>query len=259
MNRNKLVSILLVLMMIVLVCTGCSKPAATPEETSQTPENTAEAAAEEPAEEMPTEPAAPVTEEWYFARAMMDGKIKTAEQLGRYMHITLREDGSAENEQNGTPVTGTWEKKDGLVTITFGKSSSTFAEENGELVQMYDEQNGMFFTHEVAGTYIPGKVREATDVSEFDGNWNVKWIWSANGCQSVEYLQEAFGLDNLFLVLENGALVMDDADYGMTLNSGRLVFGTADVLKKVIALLDDGMLSYIDYETQSIYYCEKAQ
>ena len=31
MNRNKLVSILLVLMMIVLVCTGCSKPAATPE------------------------------------------------------------------------------------------------------------------------------------------------------------------------------------------------------------------------------------
>lgn len=267
MHRSKRTFVLLVLMVTVLACTGCSKPAEVSETAAQATETPAvtgtEEATEVPAETATEGPAAasasPIVAEWYFARALMDGQVKTAEQLGQSMHITLREDGSAENEQGKSSIVGTWEKNGDQVTITFGGSASTFTEKYDELFQMYDEQNGMFFTHEVAGIYHPGKITEQTDVAAFDGTWNVKWIQTGETCQSVAFLQENFGLESIYLVLEGGILKTDEANYGMLMNSGSLIFATEDGLKKMISLLDDGMLCFIDYENGGTYYCEKAQ
>lgn len=268
MRRNKLLSILLVLTVTVLVCTGCSRPAATPEAAPQVTEAPTQTETEETAadpaatatEETVAASASPIVAEWYFARADIDGVSKTAEQTGRFMHLALREDGTAENlAQDGRAMVGNWEEKDGRLIITFNGTPAEFTEENGELVERFDEANAMYFTHEVAGTYIPAKIKEATDVKEFDGTWNVKWVFTGGACQSAEYLKENFGIDQLNVTLKDGAIITDTADFGMSLNTGRLVFGTANQLQKVICLLEDGMLGYLDYENSTVYYCEKAQ
>ena len=258
MQRNKWFFVLMLLTVAVLVCTGCSKTADAPQAT-EVPAQTAtpaETATEEPAEVS----SSPIVAEWYFARADVDGVSKTAEQTGRFMHLALREDGTAENlSQDGRAMIGSWEEKEGRLIITFNGTPAEFTEENGELVERFDESNAMYFTHEVAGTYVPAKIKEATDVKEFDGTWNVKWVSAGGACQAAEYLKENFGIDKLDVTLKDGAIITDTADYGMSLNNGRLVFGTKDQLQKMICLLEDGMLGYLDYETSTIYYCEKAQ
>lgn len=256
MRRNKMIFILLVLTVTVLVCTGCSKPAVVSEENPKMTEVPAETVTAEPA----AASTAPIVAEWYFARADIDGVTRTAEQTGRFMHLALREDGSAENlAQDGRAMIGSWEEKEGRLIITFNGTPAEFTEENGELIERFDESNAMYFTHEVAGTYIPAAIKEATDVKEFDGTWNVKWVVSGGACQSAEYLKENFGIDKLDVTLKDGAIITDTVDFGMSLNTGRLVYGTADQLQKVICLLEDGMLGYLDYETSTMYYCEKAQ
>ena len=72
------------------------------------------------------------------------------------------------------------------------------------------------------------------NVKEFDGTWNVKWVFAGGACQSAEYLKENFGIDKLDVTLKDGAIITDTADYGMSLNNGRLVFGTKDQLQKMI-------------------------
>ena len=264
MRRNKWAFVLMLLTVAVLVCTGCSMITEVPQATEVPVQTATEEPVAAPAETATEEPAevssSPIVAEWYFARADIDGVSKTAEQTGRFMHLALREDGTAENlAQDGRAMIGSWEEKEGRLIITFNGSPAEFTEEDGILVERFDEKNAMYFTHEVAGTYVPAKVKEAADVKEFDGTWNVKWVSAGGACQAAEYLKENFGIDKLDVTLKDGAIITDTADYGMSLNNGRLVFGTKDQLQKMICLLEDGMLGYLDYETSTIYYCEKAQ
>ena len=207
MQRNKWFFVLMLLTVAVLVCTGCSMIAEVPQATEVPVQTATEEPVAAPAETVTEEAAeasaSPIVAEWYFARADIDGVSKTAEQTGRFMHLALREDGTAENlTQDGRAMIGSWEEKEGTLIITFNGTPAEFTEENGELVERFDESNAMYFTHEVAGTYVPAKVKEATDVKEFDGTWNVKWVSAGGACQAAEYLKENFRIDKRGLLAQ---------------------------------------------------------
>lgn len=198
--------------------------------------------------------------EWYLAGGYVKDSYATAEQLGAFMHLQLNADGTAANiRQDGTQMDGTWRAEDAQIIITFAGSDGIFAMENGALTTTFGDGSHMRFTHTVAGTYVPGNVLPVTDVMNFNGTWDVQWMLTNGAYQSIEYLRYNYGLDSFSVVLENGTLKTDTADYGLVFSEGMLYFSAAGEVQLLIALQDDGMLLYADRANNVAYYCTKQE
>lgn len=206
------------------------------------------------------EQAEAAVEDWYFAGSTIDGTYISAEQLGSYMHIQLRPDGTAANiPLSGDAVVGTWRMENEQLIITFSDSDAVFTNQGGLWATTVGQGDMMYFGREPAGTYLPGNLIEAKEPADFNGTWNVKWMWMNGAYQSVEYLRYNFDLETLTVVLEDGVLKTSDTDYGLAFSEGLLYFTSGDELQMIFGLQDDGMLCYADKTSNIAYYCEKVE
>lgn len=198
--------------------------------------------------------------DWYFAGTTINGEYLTAEELGSFMHLQLRENGVAANiSQNGEEMKGTWRQEDEKIIITFGGVDGVFTEQDGQLIMTVGNNDVMCYTHQVAGIYVQGSTIKAENISDFDGTWDVKWIWNNGVCQSIEYLRRQFGMDSITVELENGTLKTEEADFGMVFSEGMLYFSTNGNVVLLLGLQENGMLCYADRANNIAYYCKKIQ
>ena len=204
--------------------------------------------------------AAELVGDWYLAGITTEETFTTVEQLGTFMHIRLNEDGIAANvPQNGTETTGTWRMEDASVVVTFSDTDAIFSINDDTLATTLSDGSQMVFTRNVAGTYIPGNTIKAEAFADFNGTWNVQWIWYNGAYQSIEYLQYNFGMESVSVALEDGTLHTDDVDFGLTFSEGMLYFASEGEIQVIIALQDDGYLCYADISNGFAYVCTKAE
>lgn len=153
-----------------------------------------------------------------------------ADYAGLAVTLTFSEDGAYILAAPGIqPQPGKWEVKDGLIVMD-GDEEGALLFVNGTL-RCYGPD--MFFTREKPETYVPAEILQDAAEGSFDGYWKAQFVAVGDGTILADALGEntelyiegvkaALGGDRLGyairdLVFENGALVLNEDDAGLTL------------------------------------------
>ena len=243
---------ILLLAALLLLAVACKK---TEEPAAQTPQSDpgtaapaseatpAPASAEDTVEPEPTRPPAPaepeydpLPEEYLPLEERVLGDWY-ADEAGLVITLTLTEDGFMLSVPGETPMTGTWEAKDGVIVLN-GDGENPLTPLGEALI--WDEAD-LLFTREQPTAYVPAAVFADAKEGDFDGFFKAQFVAVGEGT-----ILAAAAEEDAYVYIEGTNVALGGARFGnvikvFTTVPGALTLAEPDLSVK-LEMQQDGFL-----------------